>query len=43
MHYKYTSVNHIASKGLKHNCDICKGCGLESETIEHMLFRCPKT
>ncbi|XP_015168279.1 uncharacterized protein [Solanum tuberosum] len=26
---------------MRHICGVYKGCGLESETIDHMLFRCP--
>ncbi|KAK4729892.1 hypothetical protein R3W88_022880 [Solanum pinnatisectum] len=25
---------------MRHICGVCKGCGLESETIDHIPFRC---
>lgn len=36
------AVNDIITKRLKNSSDVCKICDVESETIEHMIFRCPK-
>lgn len=30
------------SKRLHQNCDVCRSCGLETETVDHMFFSWPK-
>ncbi|KAK6796397.1 hypothetical protein RDI58_004098 [Solanum bulbocastanum] len=27
---------------LHQNCDVCRVCGIETETVDHMFFSCPK-
>lgn len=36
------SVNYVRLKRLEHICHVCKICGIESEIIDHVLFRCLK-
>ncbi|XP_075074410.1 uncharacterized protein LOC142162013 [Nicotiana tabacum] len=36
-------VNYTLAKRLQNRDKTCKICGLESEDVEHMLFRCPRS
>ena len=40
MYFNVLSVNQVISKRMRHLCGVCKVCGIEDETIDHMLFRC---